>query len=245
MSSEIRRGIAVVTYNRGGFLPTIIQAIKETAPENCKIVVCDDGSTDGTSADQTTYIRGTRQGVGANKNRALFALQNCHFLAILEDDLLPTEKGWFEIYEEVAKYCDIHHFCRVQDKEVDETLPDFSTFLKGNLGYTPVYGPTPRGDFTFITSLVLREVGGIHPGFKGVGHAHGQWSERIAESGLCGHPLKWMDIKEARDKFKQVGDTEGGRWNDDPEKVKEQIKRNAALRRELGTEPLHVPLTLP
>lgn len=247
---EVRRGIAIVTYNRADQIGEHIEAVLDNKPDNCKVVVCDDGSDDGTPEvvrkfPHVTYVRGMNLGVCANKNRALFSLQDCHFLAILEDDLFPVQRDWFEIYENVCLSTGIHHFCRVQDKEVEETVPNFAQWLKGH-GYTPIYGPSPRGDFTFVSSLVTKNVGGFHPEFRGAGYGHGEWSGRVFNSGLIPHPLKWVDIKEARDMFYQKGDTEGGRWLLTKRELKEQLKRNSALAKRLRRmQYIFSPLILP
>lgn len=244
------KGIAIVTYNRASQIGQVIEAVLKTKPTDARVVVCDDGSTDDTSYIVSqfkgiTYIRGANLGVGANKNRALFTLQDCAFLCILEDDLVPTEKGWFELYENFFLTTGIHHLCRVQDKEVPETLLEFSTDLQSK-GIDPLYGPNVRGDLTFITKKVVKKVGGFHPDFMGVGYAHVEWSNRVAKSGLIPHPNKWIDIKQARDKFIQLGDTEGGRWLRPKQDVKKELKVNGALYKKLrATNYLFHPLIMP
>lgn len=250
MSSNFTQGIAICTYERAAVLGDLIQAVLDTKPDDARVVVCDDGSRDNTiqvveKFPDITYIRGANKGVGANKNRAVFALRNFDFLTILEDDLVPTSKLWFETYREFCLATNIHHFCRVQDKFVDEAVPEFSSWCKTTLGLTPIYGPTPRGDLTFISNMVVRKVGAFHPAFVGVGHAHGQWSDRVVASNLVQHPNKWIDIKEAADKFVQRGDREGGRWNEKSETIKAQVLRNAAVRQQLGTEVLYIEPFLP
>ena len=251
MSSNFTQGIAICTYNRGYQLPTVIQKVLETKPENARVIVCDDGSTDNTAQvmvgcfPDLTYIRGKNLGVGANKNRAIYGLRNCDFLCILEDDLIPNERGWFEMYQEFCLYTNIHHFCRVQDKQVPEIVSDFYSWCIDKLKMTPIYGPSPRGDLTFISNLVVRKVGAIHPEFVGVGHAHGHWSDRVVTAGLINHPNKWVDIKEASAMFSQVGDTSGGRWNFDKKEVQEQIKKNSDLRKTLGSENIYIEPFLP
>lgn len=247
----MKRGIALLTYNRAPLLKEFIQSVVDTAPDNTRIVVCDDGSTDDTPSviqgfDNIIYIRGPNLGVAANKNRALFSLQDCHFIAMIEDDLFPQEKGWFEKYEEACLASGIHHFCRVQDKEVEEEIPEFTEWFVKTKGSTPVYGPNPRGDFTFISSLVVREVGAFNPRFKGAGYAHGEWSGRVIKAGLVPHPLKWIDIKEARDIFIQKGDTEGGRWLRTEEQNKDELKANAKVKRQLSRKNyIYCSLELP
>jgi len=243
-NDNIKRGVALCHYNRQKYLTDIIAAVKDTSPLGTKIVICDDGSSSTINTRGELLIQGKNLGVAANKNRALWALQDCQFLCILEDDLLPTSKGWFEIYEKAAIHSNINHFCRVQDKLVLETVPEFSKYMNGK-GLTPIYGPSPRGDLTFITKTVVNRVGAFNPQFRGAGYAHGEWSARVWNSGLIVHPNKWVDIKEARDMFVQVGDTEGGRWNLGKEELKKQLKDNKKLFKELQqVSYIHLPLCL-
>lgn len=241
-------GIAIIHYDRLDTLEEVVWAVHSTAPENTKIVICDDG-TDGFGKQICTYppgpiIIGPNLGVAANKNRGLFALQDCDYICLIEDDLMPTQKGWFEVYVKASELSGIHHFCRVQDKEVEETSLVFKEYMaKSDL--TPIYGPSPRGDLTFITREVLSRVGGLNPKFRGVGYAHGEWSNRIADAGLCGHPNKWIDIKEARDCFIQKGDRSGGRWNLSETELQTQLDNNRAILETLKKTPERfVPLTL-
>lgn len=246
----IKRAISIVTYNRAKQIEQVLQSIMTTMPKDCNLFLCDDNSTDNTielaSKFPVTIIKGKKnKGVASNKNKALFAMQDCHFMAIIEDDLVAKEPGWFEMYEQAAIATDIHHFCRVQDKEIPETIPSFSTQLQNNYNLTPIFAKSPRGDFTFITKKVINLVGGLNPAFIGAGYAHGEWSERIAKAGLIDHPLPWIDIKEARNKFYQIGDTEGGRWDLSKEELDKQLNYNRKIARKLSaTDYLYCPLVL-
>lgn len=245
----IDRGVAICTYNRGRQLKELIERVIDTVPSGTKIVVCDDGSEDETPQvasefKSILYVRGPNLGVAVNKNRALYTLQDCAFICMLEDDLFPTESGWFERYQNVALATGIHHFCRVQDKIVEETVPEFTEWL-ATKDFTPTYGPSPRGDFTFITNQVLVRVGGFHSSFRGAGYSHGEWSGRVYKAGLIPHPLKWIDIKEMSESFEQKGDTEGGRWLEDKRKIKQQLKDNHAKAKKLRRSGyIFHPLTL-
>jgi len=250
MANKVQRGVGICHYNRLDKLPEILKAITETVPENTRVVVADDGSDRekftadnggteyGTSVEEVCkdagvlLIKGPNAGVAANKNRALWVLQDCQFIALIEDDLKPIQKGWFECYEQAAAISGIHHFCRVQDKKVPESVESFSAFLARH-HLTPLYASSPRGDFTFLTSTVLHRVGGFNPAFRGAGYAHGEWSGRVARAGLIGHPLKWIDIMQGRDRFVQVGDTSGGRWKLTEEQLKAQLSRNKRVFRDL------------
>lgn len=270
-----KRGIGICHYNRLEQLDEIIKAVKNTAPVESRIVVCDDGSDTLilqdikgsiiTRADKpirdfkgtitadaariarknnVLFLTGPNLGVAANKNRALWALQDCQYICILEDDLKPVQKGWFEIYEKAAQLSGIHHFCRVQDKEVPESVSSFSAYMKQN-NLTPIYGPSPRGDLTFLTGAVVNRIGAFNPRFRGCGYAHGEFSNRVKRGGLINHPLHWVDIKEARDVFIQLGDTTGGRWDLNQKDIKRQLQRNAQVQKELEKEDyLFHPLVL-
>ena len=234
----ITRAVSIITYNRCKQIGNMIEGVLSTVPNGTDVFVVDDGSTDGTENvvhvyPNVHYYHGPNLGVGANKNRALYLMQNHHFSCMLEDDLVPQESGWFKIYETVATMTDIHHFCRVQDKLVPESQEAFARYLKEAMNLTPIYGPSPRGDMTFLTKKVIATVGGLNPLFEGVGYAHGEWSARVAQAGLIAHPTKWIDILQARDMFKQVGDTTGGRWDDDQAEIKAQLKKNQATRKAL------------
>jgi len=235
-----KRAVSIVTYNRANRIGEVVEGVLSTVPEGTDVFVIDDGSNDLTAREvrglNVHYHRGPNKGVGANKTRALYMMRDHHFSCILEDDLVPQTKGWFEIYETVSTMTDIHHFCRVQDKEIPETMPAFSAYMKEAMNLTPIYGPSPRGDLTFLTRKVIAEVGAFHPLFEGVGYAHGEWSERVIKAGLVSHPSKWVDVQEARDMFKQLGDTEGGRWDDDEAAIKHQIARNKMVRKKLAKD---------
>lgn len=245
------RGVAICTYNRAANLEELIESTLASVPNKTVVVICDDGSTDGTFdicskyKGKINYYGGLNKGVAANKNRALFALKDCHMLAMIEDDLFPVEQGWFELYEKFVLATDIHHLCRVQAREIPETVPSFTEFCKSKLDLTPIYSTSPRGDLTFLSQKTLKTVGAMHPRFRGCGMAHGQWSERCRLAGLTGHPLSWVDVKEARDKFIQKGDTQGGRWADDPDVIKDQIAKNREVRNSVKTDEIHIPLYLP
>ena len=117
--------------------------------------------------------------------------------------------------------------------------------MKQAMNVTPIYGSSPRGDLTFITRKVITTVGGFNPAFKGVGHAHGEWSARVAKAGLIAHPLLWIDLAEVASMFKQVGDTEGGRWLEDKDVIKKQIRYNKRIADRLAKQDyIYCPLRM-
>jgi len=245
---KIKRGVAICHYNRIDTLSEIVEAVKKTSPVETRVVLCDDGSTVDVEKIAQEHgailVKGPNLGVGANKNRALWAMQDCHFACIIEDDIKPIQNGWFEMYEKASMLSGIHHFCRVQGKEIREEQPDFGAFMKKN-GLTPIYSQSPRGDLTFFTKHLINTVGAFNPRFRGAGYAHGEWSERAKRAGLICHPRPWIDIKEARDIIVQTSDCQAGRWDDDQSKIKKQLQRNNAVLRELQKKDyIYCPLVL-
>lgn len=244
----INFGVGISHYNRLENLDGILSAVRDSVPASTRIVVADDGSDGDISsivkANHAILLQGPNKGVGYNKNRLLWALSDVQFIVLMEDDLMPIRKDWLNIYVKAAHLSEIHHFVRVQDKEIPESVPEFGEFMEKN-GCTPIYGSSPRGDLCFYTNAVISTVGGFNPKFKGVGYAHGEHTERIIRAGLVSHPNKYVDIKEARDSFTQVGDTTGGRWNRPKDEIKSEIRSNKRIRRELEkSNYIYHPLVL-
>lgn len=92
---------------------------------------------------------------------------------------------------------------------------------------------------------IIREIGGFSPEFRGVGYAHGDFSRRAVAAGMVPHPLQWVDVKEARDKFHQKGDTIGGRWLVPKKEINRQLEANRAIAKRLRmSKVIHIPLEM-
>ena len=82
MPFSVKRGVAICHYDRTDKLLDMIQATKATTPEDTKIVVCDDGTYSPEvhkicRSSEVILVSGPNLGVAHNKNRALWALQDC------------------------------------------------------------------------------------------------------------------------------------------------------------------------
>jgi len=234
-------GVAICHYNRTSHLQHIIQCVKKTTPGWVKVIVCDDSSEQADvvaqicDEEQVVLIRGKSRGNPGNKNRALFALQDCDYVCLLEDDCKPVSDGWFEAYAAVAAEFGINHFCRVVEKRTTPAAPEIDRHVKELLGYTLEYSSKLRGDMIFVTRRVLEIVGGWCPMFRGCGHAHQEWSGRIFRAGLIAHPNRWIDLVECE--WESIGDRQGGRWNEEEECTK-QIARNEKIMLEISNTPV-------
>lgn len=102
-------GIAVTTYNRRALLMAQIDAIRARTTTPYTLLVCDDGSSDGT-VDAcrdvgVAVITGPNRGVAWNKNRGIWHLINnsdCDPILLLDDDVVPLEPGWEDVWRRAA-----------------------------------------------------------------------------------------------------------------------------------------------
>ena len=106
---SIRPGIAITTYNRRDLLLRQIELIRRFSIRAPELVVCDDGSTDGTieavAALGIPLVRGRNKGVAWNKNRGIFWLTHhgsADAFILMDDDVLPTTHGWETEWAEAA-----------------------------------------------------------------------------------------------------------------------------------------------
>jgi len=95
-------GIGVITFNRIDMLKITLGRILQHTKGDYKLLVADDGSTDGTlnylQENNISYVTGKNKGVCTNKSRALFHLKDCDYIYIIEDDIFPIKDGWETIY---------------------------------------------------------------------------------------------------------------------------------------------------
>ena len=98
---QVRPGIAITTFNRRDLLLRQIEQIRRFSINSYDIVVCDDGSSDGTAeavrALDIPVVTGPNKGIAWNKNRGLFYLAHytrADAFILMDDDVLPTIHGW-------------------------------------------------------------------------------------------------------------------------------------------------------
>ena len=101
--------IYIVTYERMSYTQGTIECLHKTKPENSQIVVCDNGSTDGTrewlEENQTKYDLGLifpeenlRVGGAWTLLTNYYDEGDFDYILLLDNDgwVLPKEKDWYE-----------------------------------------------------------------------------------------------------------------------------------------------------
>ena len=174
-------GIGIATFDRRERLARLVAGLQEHTRAAHRLVVADDGSSDGTvqwcREHGLTVIAGRHHGVARNKNRALFALSalGCEPLILLEDDLVPTRSGWER--EWVLATSRWHHLGYRHPKIAKHDLSGSGT------AEDPILSRGWTAQCLSVSGQVMERVGYFDPRFQGWGHEHGDWTERIQRAG--------------------------------------------------------------
>ncbi len=174
-------GIGIATFDRRERLARLVAGLAEHTQSEFRLVVADDGSTDGSvewcHENGLTVVAGRHHGVARNKNRALFALSalGCDPLILLEDDLVPTRAGWER--EWVLATRRWHHLGYRHPKIAKHDLSGSGT------AEDPILSRGWTAQCLSVSAHVMERVGYFDPRFEGWGHEHGDWTERIQRAG--------------------------------------------------------------
>lgn len=181
----IRPGIAITTFNRRDLLLHQIDLIQRLSVRELDLVVCDDGSTDGTveAVEELgiPLVRGRNKGVAWNKNRGIFWLTH-HSAAsafiLMDDDVLPTMFGWETEWAEAA--ASLGH--------VNYTHPDFRPhILSGSANASdPGVSTLVGGMCMAVSREAVGSVGYMDVRFGRYGHEHTDYSNRYVRAGYGG-----------------------------------------------------------
>ena len=178
-------GIAVTTYNRRDMVLDQVAAIRRFTSVPFDLVICDDGSTDGTvealSLIDVTVIGGLNRGIAWNKNRGLFYLsqyRRVDTIVLLDDDAFPYLYGWEQ--EWIAA-------CR-RFGHVNFIPPHYRQSLVGGgmSAARPGIGPTVGGMAIGQTSAALSCIGYMDVRFGRYGHEHSDFTGRFVRAGFGG-----------------------------------------------------------
>ena len=231
----VRPGIAITTFNRRDLLLKQIAEIEKFALVEFDLVICDDGSTDGTveAVRDLGYplVAGRNKGVAWNKNRGIFHLTHytrADAFILMDDDVVPTIYGWDAEWTRAATT--LGH--------VNYTHPDFRPHvLSGSCTSSdPGISPLVGGMCMAVGREAVGSVGYMDVRFGRYGHEHTDYSHRYIRAGYGGFNREWRG---ARRTLFYVIDTgirlEATQSTGSPE----EAERNADLLHKLSDEPIY------
>lgn len=185
VKADCNLGIAITTFNRLSMLRRLINVLEDNTSTPFSLVVCDDGSTDGTidflKDSQIPYVSGKNKGIAWNKNRGIFVLKeilNCEHIILMDDDAvienIGWEKDWIAAISRFGHMC--HWFMPVRNS---------------------IIGGSGTADDPWVTSLIqgaviglcrraISVVGYMDTRFGKYGHEHTDYSVRHRRAGFGG-----------------------------------------------------------
>ncbi|MCU4161323.1 glycosyltransferase [Acidiphilium sp. AL] len=230
-----RLGIAITTFNRREMVLDLVHTIRRLATAPYDLVICDDGSTDGTvealRAEGETVIAGSNRGIAWNKNRGLFYLLNVarsDVILLMDDDVIPTSRGWQNEWIE-AGWAYGH---------VNNSPPEFrSSIVAGSECAADPGLATAISGWAFAYSrIALAAIGFLDLRFGRYGHEHSDLSFRAVRAGFGG-----MIFPNGNGTMTYFYVIEGGlAARPAPSSgTQAELETNARLLSELGSEPIY------
>jgi hypothetical protein len=228
-------GIGIATFDRRERLARLVAGLAEHTQSEFRLVVADDGSTDGSvewcRENGLTVVAGRHHGVARNKNRALFALSalGCDPLILLEDDLVPTRAGWER--EWVLATRRWHHLGYRHPKIAKHDLSGSGT------AEDPILSRGWTAQCLSVSAHVMERVGYFDPRFEGWGHEHGDWTERIQRAGYGFREARLADGRVVKAQIYLWG---GIALEDAPSyRDNTQVAANLELAERIADEPIY------
>lgn len=230
-----RFGIAITTLNRRALVLEQVAKIRSLTTMPFELVICDDGSSDGTvevlRAQGERVIGGVQRGIAWNKNRGIFYLlnvANCDVVLLLDDDIIPIAKGWEREWVEAAQLWG----------HVNQAHPAYrGSVVRGALtAADPGLAGTIPGWALAFSRIALAGIGYFDIRFGRYGHEHSDLSFRAVRAGFGGVEIEQNGASQTL--FYVI---EGGLAGV-PSKTtgtSEDLETNARLLGELGKEQIY------
>lgn len=178
-------GIAITTYNRKDMVLELIKTIERLTRSEYFLLVCDDGSVDGTYELLTDLgvccIGNKNKGIAWNKNRGLFFFLNvckADYIILMDDDVIPTLVGWeMEWINAAQKFGHVSYLppsypCGTSHSPMTSNNPGIGSIVAGAL--------------LAQSAKALSGVGYMDTRFGRYGHEHSDLSIRFVRAGFGG-----------------------------------------------------------
>jgi GT2 family glycosyltransferase len=192
-------GIAISTFNRPDILDLSLYFFKKYTNLNNRIIVYDDGSFNNelnkNICDKygVEYFYHQNRGIAKTKNKCIEKIDDCDHLFLFDDDVFPIKQNWENIYIDLNKNTNNHHFLLMYDNSNHSYIGEGKK-IENNLSIYQACG----GVLFYITKEVLKVCGGYLKDFSFYGHEHTEFSYRINKAGLTpsGYFLSPTNAKE-------------------------------------------------
>jgi glycosyltransferase involved in cell wall biosynthesis len=182
---RLKLGIAITTLNRRDMILNLVQKIRAFTIADYELIVCDDGSKDGSqdglAAKGIKFIGGTARGIAWNKNRGIYYLLNvlrCDIIILMDDDIVPSAAGWeADWITSTWRYGHMNY-----------ALPAFHSSVTGGAGTAedPWRSRMVPGTAYAFSRIALAQIGYLDVRFGRYGHEHSDFSFRALRAGFGG-----------------------------------------------------------
>lgn len=213
-------GICVRSYNRLQSLQTVIERIKTHTRSSYELIVCDDGSVDGTvewlKDRGIRHITGRTMTAPWNLNRGLYYFQNyadCRYIMQMNDTIRVWEDGWEDEWlsaAEIWKGIFWSYFDHRRDQFVDPLSRGTGTI------HDPYRVAYVGNAFFCVMKDEAKKIGYIDSAFRGGGQYVRDWGCRWARqfANIWGEPKEF---------FPSMNAHVGAEWDNNPPTPEEQI----------------------
>lgn len=178
-----KRGVGITTHNRRDVFNECIKHWLQHRPDDCTIVVVDDGSDipvppiPGVRVIRHEYAKG----IAMAKNKCLAELSDCEHIWLSDDDTWCVVDGWNVPYEESPQpHLMFQWVGRGRHRLTHDDGQHFA------LGF-------PRGVMLYVERRVVDVVGGMNTSYGAHGGEHVEFSQRIHDVRLTHYPF--ADVK--------------------------------------------------
>lgn len=178
-------GIGVISYKRPKECQEVCRGILSTIDKSLGnyTFVCavdqEDISEYKEVAKIFPIINGKNAGVAMNKNRALWRLQGCDIVFLLEDDFKPIQHGWVELYLTAVKETNMQHFNHIRLDHRDKLykvikMPSFTIGIYER----------NTAQLMVMTKEVIKTIGAFDISYGKFGYEHSDYTRRCKLAGL-------------------------------------------------------------